>query len=221
MREKHEIVYVKAARNSVCLQPQVKLSDVMSVECADPAICAGIKNMTLYSFQGQKNENPKQKGKKKRVEVFSILKVIELITQEYPEVEVVSYGEQDFVVEYIVAPFAPKWLEIVKVVILCIIIFMGSAFTIMAFNNDVSIGEVFDRFYGQFMGVDKPRVSEIEIFYSIGLAAGILVFFNHVGKKKLTLDPTPIQVEMRKYEKDVDTTFIENAGRKGSEEDVG
>ena len=55
MREKHEIVYVKAARNSVCLQPQVKLSDVMSVECADPAICAGIKNMTLYSFQGQKS----------------------------------------------------------------------------------------------------------------------------------------------------------------------
>ena len=125
MREKHEIVYVKAARNSVCLQPQVKLSDVMSVECADPAICAGIKNMTLYSFQGQKNENPKQKGKKKRVEVFSILKVIELITQEYPEVEVVSYGEQDFVVEYIVAPFAPKWLEIVKVVILCIIIILS------------------------------------------------------------------------------------------------
>lgn len=221
MKEKHEIVYVKASRNSVCQQPQVKLSDVMSVECANPAICAGIKNMTLYSFQAQKDMDKKQSGKKKRVEVFSILKVIDLIVQEYPDVEVVSYGEQDFVVEYIAAPFAPKWLEIIKVVILCIIIFMGSAFTIMAFNNDVSIGEVFDRFYSQFMGVDKPQVTEIEIFYCIGLAAGILVFFNHVGKKKLTADPTPIQVEMRKYEQDVDTTFIENAGRKGSERDVG
>ena len=44
--------------------------------------------------------------------------------------------------------------------------------------------------------------------------------FNHIGKKKITSDPTPIQVEMRKYEKDVDTAFIENAGRKGHEHDV-
>ena len=43
---------------------------------------------------------------------------------------------------------------------------------------------------------------------------------NHIGKKKITSDPTPIQVEMRKYEKDIDTTFIENAGRKGHEHDV-
>lgn len=216
MREKHEIVYVKAERNSVCYEPQVKLSDVMSVECADPVICAGIKNKTLYSFA--KNEDI---NKKKRIEVFSILNVIELIKQDYPEAEVVSYGEQDFVVEYITAPVQPKWLEICKVVVLCIIIFLGSAFTIMAFNNDVSVGEVFDRFYGQFMGTDKPNVTEIEFFYCIGLAVGILVFFNHIGKKKITADPTPIQVEMRKYEQDVDTTFIENAGRKGHEHDVG
>lgn len=57
-------------------------------------------------------------------------------------------------------------------------------------------------------------------FYCLGLAVGILVFFNHIGKKKITSDPTPIQVEMRKYEQDVDMAFIENAGRKGHEHDV-
>jgi stage V sporulation protein AA len=71
------------------------------------------------------------------------------------------------------------------------------------------------------MGTDKANVTELELFYCIGLAVGIIVFFNHIGKKKITSDPTPIQVEMRKYEKDVDTTFIENAGRKGHEHDVG
>lgn len=215
MKEKREIVYVKADRNSVCHKPQIKLSDVMSVECTDPAICAGIKNLTLYSFAKKEDSN-----KKKRIEVFSILKVIDLILADYPDVEVVSYGEQDFVVEYTPSQISPKWQEICKVILLCIIIFMGSAFTIMAFNNDVSVGEVFDRFYRQMMGTDKPQVTEIEIFYCIGLAVGILVFFNHIGKKKITADPTPIQVEMRKYEQDVDTTFIENAGRKGHEHDV-
>ena len=214
MKEKQATVYLKADRNSISHDPQIKLQDVMSIQCADPAICAGIKNKTLYTFQ------KKDSKKKKRIEIFSILKVIELIQKDYPEVEIVSYGEQDFVVEYVEAPVAPKWLEIVKVVVMVIVIFLGAAFTIMAFNNDVSVGEVFDRFYQQMMGKEKPQVSEIEIFYCLGLAIGILVFFNHVGKKKITSDPTPIQVEMRKYEQDVDTTFIENAGRKGHEHDV-
>lgn len=214
MKEKKQTVYLKADRNSVSRVPQIKIQDVMSVQCADPAICAGIKNKTLYTFQ------KKDSKKKKRIEVFSILKVIELIENDYPDVEIVSYGEQDFVVEFVDAPVAPKWLEIVKVVVMVVVIFLGAAFTIMAFNNDVSVGEVFDRFYQQVMGTEKPQVSEIEIFYCLGLAIGILVFFNHVGKKKITSDPTPIQVEMRKYEQDVDNTFIENAGRKGHEHDV-
>lgn len=214
MKEKRETVYVKADRNSVCHDPKIKIQDVMSVQCSDPAICAGIKNKTLYTFKKEET------SKKKRIEVFSILNVIDMILADYPDVEVVSYGEQDFVVEYVAAPIAPKWLECLKIIVLCIVIFLGSGFTIMAFNNDVSVGEVFDRFYRQIMGVDKPNVTEIELFYCLGLAVGIFVFFNHVGKKKITSDPTPIQVEMRKYEKDVDTTFIENAGRKGHEYDV-
>ena len=214
MKEKRETVYVKAERNSVCHDPQIRIMDVMSVECTDPAICAGIKNKTLYHFA------PEQTAKKKRIEVFSILDVIQLIHEEYPEVEVVSFGEQDFVVEYVPSPMGSKAMETLKIVVLCIVIFLGSAFTIMAFNNDVSVGEVFDRFYKQILGGDKPTVSEIEIFYCLGLAVGILVFFNHIGKKKITSDPTPIQVEMRKYQTDVDTTFIENAGRRGHEHDV-
>ena len=214
MKEKKQTVYLKADRNSVSHEPQIKIQDVMSVQCTDPAICAGIKNKTLYTFQ------KKDSKKKKRIEVFSILKVIELIQNDYPDVEIVSYGEQDFVVEFVDAPVAPKWLEILKVAVMVVVIFLGAAFTIMAFNNDVSVGEVFDRFYQQVMGIEKPQVSEIEIFYCLGLAIGILVFFNHVGKKKITSDPTPIQVEMRKYEQDVDNMFIENAGRKGHEHDV-
>ena len=63
-------------------------------------------------------------------------------------------------------------------------------------------------------------MNELEVCYCIGLGLGIILFFNHVGRKKITPDPTPIQIEMRKYEKDVDTIFIENAGRGGHSIDV-
>lgn len=139
MKEKREIVYLKADRNSVCHDPKIKIQDVMSVQCADPAICAGIKNKTLYTFK--KNDGQKKEGKKKkRMEVFSMLNVIERIQTDYPDVEIVSIGEQDFVVQLLDAPMAPKWLETLKVVVMVVVIFLGAAFTIMAFNNDVSVG---------------------------------------------------------------------------------
>ena len=61
----------------------------------------------------------------------------------------------------------------------------------------------------------------MELSYSVGIVIGILVFFNHFGKKKLSVDPTPIEVEMRLYENDIQTTVIAEYARKGQELDVG
>jgi stage V sporulation protein AA len=152
--------------------------------------------------------------------VFSILAIIELIHAEYPHLTVSNEGEKDFIVKYLPNRNPSKISEIIKTTLLCIIIFFGSSFTIMAFNNDVSVTDVFAKLYLQVTGQKSSGVTELEICYSIGLALGILIFFNHVGRKKITPDPTPIQVEMRKYEKDTDTAFIENAERKGHCRDV-
>ena len=48
----------------------------------------------------------------------------------------------------------------------------------------------------------------MEIGYSIGLGVGIVVFYNHIGKRKITKDPTPIEVALRNYEEDVDKALI-------------
>lgn len=192
----------------------VTLGDIAKMECTDMSIVRQLKQKKIFSFQDVK------KKEKNVFQVFSILKIIELIHEDYPNVDVTNEGEQDFIVEYIPNPDKPKWLEVVKVVLLCIVIFFGSAFTIMAFNNDVSVPDIFSKLYLQIMGRESSGMTELEVSYCIGLSLGILVFFNHIGKKKITADPTPIQVEMRKYEQDIDTAFIENAGRKGHSIDV-
>ena len=60
----------------------------------------------------------------------------------------------------------------------------------------------------------------LEVSYSVGLILGVTLFFNHFGKRKVTLDPTPIEVQMRLYEDQVETTVIRNASRKESGVDV-
>ncbi len=60
----------------------------------------------------------------------------------------------------------------------------------------------------------------LELSYSVGLAVGIIVFFNHIGGRRITKDPTPIEVEMRVYEKDVNQALIATADREGKTIDV-
>lgn len=55
----------------------------------------------------------------------------------------------------------------------------------------------------------------IEIAYAAGLAGGIIIFFNHIGRRRITHDPTPIEVSMRKYEDDVNNTLAEVWDREG------
>jgi stage V sporulation protein AA len=69
-------------------------------------------------------------------------------------------------------------------------------------------------------GNPSDRFTVIEVAYSIGLAAGIIIFYNHIGGKRLTSDPTPLEVEMRNYESDVNKAIIVMADREKLEKDV-
>ena len=74
--------------------------------------------------------------------------------------------------------------------------------------------------YELLTGQEPQSVTALEIAYSIGLALGILVFFNHIGGRRITSDPTPIEVEMRKYETDVNQALTETADREKKTLDV-
>ena len=211
----NQTLYLKIGQDTVVTDRHVKLSDIAKMECTDKALLRQLKQKKIYSFSDidtDKRENT--------LVVFSVLKIIELIHEEYPLLIVDNEGEKDFIVEYKGKPAKSVWISRGKTVLLCILIFFGAAFTIMAFNNDVGVSDIFAKLYYQVTGTKSDGFTEIEICYCIGLSVGILVFFNHVGRKKLTSDPTPIQIEMRKYEADLDNAFIENAGRRGHNIDV-
>ena len=207
-------LHLKIGRNTVVWDRQVRLSDIADMECTDEAALRQLKQKKIYTFREDTG------SRKNQLVVVSVLKIMEQIHKDYPELEISNEGESDFIIEYVPFPEKREWVTITKTIVLCILIFCGAAFTIMAFNNDVGVGDVFAKFYHQVTGIESDGVTELEICYSIGLSLGILIFFNHVGRKKITHDPTPIQIEMRKYESDLDTAFIENAGRKGHSIDV-
>ena len=152
--------------------------------------------------------------------IVSVMKIIEMITDRYPELQIENIGETDVVVERIERDREKKWKEILKICFVSAISFFGTAFTIMAFHNDIGIVDLFNGIHTMLTGTESNGYSILELSYSIGLSVGIIIFFNHIGGKRITKDPTPIEVEMRIYEDDVNQTLIDYADRMNMEMDV-
>ncbi len=213
MAAKKETIYIKADRNVEVTHPDVSIGEVVQIECVDPAMLARVKSMRILKFQIPKGENQGRAA-------VSILKIIALIHEVYPDAEIQNMGETDFIVTYEEQSGTGGFVHYMKIIFVVIISFMGAAFSTMTFNNDVNIKNIFSQIYETVTGVQSDGFTVIELTYSIGITIGILIFFNHFGKKRFTVDPTPIEVEMRLYENDLQTTLIENYARREQELDV-
>ncbi|PKM52426.1 MAG: hypothetical protein CVV02_01350 [Firmicutes bacterium HGW-Firmicutes-7] len=142
--------------------------------------------------------------------LISIIDIIEEINKKNSEVIIHNLGENDTIICYKKhAEKENKLLTLLKVCFVGAVLLTGSAVAIMAFHTDTQLPEVFTKFYFMFLGSDRLQPYVIEISYSIGLAVGISVFFNHFSKIKFTNDPTPIEVELKLYENQVDDSIIE------------
>ena len=148
------------------------------------------------------------------------LDVIEKLEEVDPSVSVTNVGKVEYIIDY-QPPAPPRHLwQWTKTFFVCIICFCGAAFAIMTFNNDANVRDVFKELYRLVTGSEAQGTTILDLTYSIGLALGITVFFNHFAKWKLSTDPTPLEVEMRLYEDNISKTLIQNDGRKEQGIDV-
>ncbi|MBQ9765658.1 MAG: stage V sporulation protein AA [Lachnospiraceae bacterium] len=197
-----EILYIKLGQNTEVSKPDVYIGDIAQLECTNTEVLEKVKGIKLMELS----------PKKKRC-VNSMLTVIELIHKEYPLLEIHTLGEADFIVTYRVPKERAKIVVCLKVLAVCLIIFCGAAFSIMAFNQDAGVTDIFKNIYKLVMGKEAEGFTILELMYSAGLVCGIIIFYNHIGKVNISKDPTPIEVEMRLYEEEINTTLIDNDGR--------
>lgn len=203
-------IYLKLEKCTKIKEQDVFLKDVATVYCSDDVILAKARSMKVYTF---KEEGPHRK-------CISSLVIIRMLSELSQAVSIQSVGEMDVLVEYDAGKKTKPFLQKMKVAMVALVSFFGTAFTIMAFHNDIGIEDLFSGIYEQVMGEPSSGLGVLEFSYSIGLAAGITLFFNHLGRKRLTVDPTPIEVEMKMYEDDINTALMENEKRVGESMEV-
>lgn len=212
-------VYIKLEQKTQLMKTDVTVADLGTVFCVDTHVQSYVRTMQIHKFPKEcftKKQTAKNPG---RI-IVSVLKIIKMIQDKYPGYTVINLGEPDVVVELVSVKKYKGPLVFVKILLVCLVCFFGTAFTIIAFHNDIGITGVFGTFYENVTGKTSSGFTALELSYTVGLALGMCIFFNHIGGRRITRDATPIEVEMRIYEEEVNRALIATAEREGKEMDV-
>ena len=152
---------------------------------------------------------------RKKTYLISVMDLIQVVKEKYPDATIHSLGGKDILVEYL--PKQEKQSVVwtfLKAAFVSAVLFVGAATTIMCFHTDVQLPLIFQNIYYIFYGENREMPAILSIPYSIGLGLGIIIFFNHFSKASLTEDPTPIEIEMTTYEKETNASIIDFLGRR-------
>ena len=135
--------------------------------------------------------------------LIDLLTVIPRIHELLPAADIQPIGEGRTIVQ-IKGPVEARKPSIALFVLVWLLLFFGSALTIMNFHADVSMQEVQIRIVEMLTGRRDEHPYVFQIAYSLGIGFGMVIFFNHLFKKKWNEEPTPLEVEMFLYQKNID-----------------
>lgn len=188
-------VYIRL-RHRVFIQPNDKifLKDIAQI-IAEDALHNQMGDRVLYQAD----------AKDRNIIIIDVMHVMEEIKKFDSMIDVQIIGPSQTIIEVV---YKKRKISPILFLIIWFLLFFGSMLTIMNFHEDVSMQDAHQRLYKIITGksVDKPLMFQIP--YSFGLGLGMILFFNHVFKKRLNEEPSPLEVEMFNYQQDLDRYVV-------------
>lgn len=207
-------VYIALEQSILVQSKKIHIEDIATVFCTDATLSHQIKKAEVLVFSNTKQDQA----------VVTIMYLISIIHSLCKDANVNSIGQPETIVYYKNLSDRDKRSGKCKVLFMMLLAFFGTAYSIMSYNEDVSAASLLKNLFTLFTGLPAEGNATNLLFgtiaYAAGLCIGMIIFFNHGINNKTTDDPTPLQVQMRLYEEDVNKTIIVNSTRNGSSIDL-
>lgn len=175
----------------------VLLKDLANIS-AEEEIKQGLENM-VYPI------NIKEEGDT----LIPAISIISLIKKSVRNIDLIVVGETDILVNFVDEDTNKDKYKILRVILVCFLLFVGSITAIINFHSDVDMKQAHKVIYKVITGVETDRLLLLQIPYSLGIGVGMSVFFNHIFNKKINEEPTPLEMEVYTYQRNVDE-YIKN-----------
>jgi stage V sporulation protein AA len=190
-----QCLYIRLRRRArVAKGHKVKLGDIAQL-IADPEQERNLRELIVFE--------PKQEdGNRVLIDMMLIVRIIK---GHFPAMQIEHFGEPHVLLEIYTQIQQPN---IIMIVLVWLLLFIGSGLAIMNFHADVSMLDVHIRIYELITGEKKVHPLILQIPYSFGIGIGMVIFFNHLFKKKFNEEPSPLEVEMFMYQENVNHYVI-------------
>lgn len=191
--------YIQLRQHYTSKKTMVCLKDLATIFCEDKENKKILEELPVLFLDKNNIAEPA---------IFSILNLLEILKKMNYTMDVRSLGEAECVVAY--EPEnkkEKKWLVKGKILFVSLTAFFGAGVSIMGYNNDIDLPKIFSDLYYTFTGIKADGPTIMELFYSVGLTLGVLIFFQPF-KKKQDGQPTPLKVQMKLYEKDLNESYL-------------
>lgn len=147
--------------------------------------------------------------------VIDLMQIVQAIREAEPEVIIEPFGDPEVLVIVSDTPRKPRFAVLAMTWLL---LFFGSGLAIMNFHTDVSMKEVHIRITELVTGKRTEHPLWFQIPYSLGIGLGMLVFFNHLFRKRFNEEPNPLEVELYMYEENVNAYVIADEMRRKNDQ---
>jgi stage V sporulation protein AA len=173
---------------------KVRLEDIAQIIAPESAL-PPLKNLLVHEVT----------EKDKSIVVIDVMQVISLMTTIVKDSDIQTIGPAQTIIEVLIKE---KGVSFPFFVLIWFLLFFGSAMGIMNFHDDVSMQSVQEKIYTIITGKNAVKPLLFQIPYSVGLGFGMILFFNHVFRKRINEEPSPLEVEMFNYQQDIDNYVV-------------
>lgn len=151
--------------------------------------------------------------------VLSIIDIIKKIQEKEDDLSIRIFGKPEVLIDINVENKTSKFYKYLKILAVCIVLFLGAGIAIINFHEDVNMESSLSIFYEIVTGdkVKSPLI--LQIPYSLGIGIGMITFFNHILKRKWKKEPSPLDVEMYMYSKNIDEYVLDNTKQNNKSKD--
>jgi stage V sporulation protein AA len=148
--------------------------------------------------------------------LIDMMQIVGKLKQIMPHATIEHFGEPHTIVEL---QTQARPANVMLLVLVWILLFVGSGMAIMNFHTDVSMPLVHQKLYRMITGIRDEHPLVLQIPYSLGIGAGMILFFNRLFRKKFNEEPNPLEVEMFMYEESVHQYVVTDEYEKMQKQD--
>jgi len=195
-----EKVYINLnTKYSVEPKADVYVKDIGEVYCNNSTIKKKVEEVKILKVQEEES-----------YAYISGNQVIAKILDSIQNIDISIIGGPDIMLEIKEREKSRPFINFLKVLMVSLILFFGSAMAIINFFEDVEMESSLEKIHYLITGSREKSPMIIGIPFSIGIGLGIYAFFNRVFSlsNRRRQEPGPLELELYLYDKNLEDNIM-------------